>query len=337
MEKSEQQKVDEMYMRRALQLARSGRAGAAPNPMVGAVIVARGRIIGEGFHRRCGGPHAEVNAVRSVREVELLPESTIYVTLEPCAHYGKTPPCADLIVEKQIPRIVVGCRDSFDKVDGKGVRRLRNAGREVVVGVLEEECLALNRAFFTFHSQQRPYVLLKWAQTSDGFVDYCREKGDGKAALALSTPITKTLMHALRAHSDAILVGGSTALLDNPSLTTRLYPGASPVRVVLDTHDSLPRDLQMFMDGLPTLVYGKEPLLDVLRDLYAKGIQRLMVEGGPQTLQRFLDEGLWDEVRVEIAPLKLGQGVIAPALPCRVDYEEEMIDGNRILRAFSNL
>lgn len=337
MEKSEQQKVDEMYMRRAIQLARCGSAGAAPNPMVGAVIVARGRIIGEGFHRRCGGPHAEVNAVRSVREPELLPESTIYVSLEPCAHYGKTPPCAELIVEQRIPRIVVGCRDSFDKVDGKGIRRLRNAGREVVVGVLEEECLELNRTFFTFHSKQRPYVLLKWAQTSDGFVDFCRQQGDGKAALRLSTPLTQTLMHALRAKSDAILIGGRTALLDNPSLTTRLYPGASPVRVVLDTHGSLPRGLHVFTDGLPTLVYGNEPLSEILHDLHGKGIQRLMVEGGTHTLQRFLCEGLWDEVRVEVSPLKIGGGTLSPALPGGLDYEGETIDGNRILHGFSKL
>ncbi len=333
MEKAEQQKVDERYMRRALQLARCGAAGAPPNPMVGAVVVAQGRIIGEGYHQRCGQAHAEVNAIASVREHDLLKESTIYVTLEPCAHYGKTPPCADLIVNSGIPRVVVGCRDSFDQVDGKGICKLRDAGCEVTVGVLQEECLQLNRPFFTFHQKKRPYVTLKWAQSSDGFMDIYRTVGDGRAPVQFSTVLTQMLVHELRAHSDAVLVGARTALLDNPSLTTRCWPGGDALRVVIDSHGTLPRTLRLYSDGRPTLVYGAESLHEILHDLYEKGVQRLMVEGGSSTITRFLNDGLWDEARVEIAPLTLGDGVPAPVLPrVATVLSDDAVDGNRILR-----
>ncbi len=333
MEKEEQQKVDERYMRRALQLARCGAAGAPPNPMVGAVVVAQGRIIGEGYHQRCGQAHAEVNAIASVRQRELLRESTIYVTLEPCAHYGKTPPCADLIVETGIPRVVVGCRDSFDQVDGKGIQKLRAAGCQVTVGVLEDDCLQLNRAFFTFHQKKRPYVTLKWAQSADGFVDICRTASDGKKPAQFSTPLTQTLMHGLRAHSDAILVGARTALLDNPSLTTRCWPGKDALRVVLDPRGTLPQTLCLYSDGRPTLTYGAEPLHEVLRDLHARGVQRLMVEGGSSTIAQFLTAELWDEARVEIAPFALGDGVAAPQLPPAARLlSADVVEANRILR-----
>ncbi len=333
MEKTEQQKVDERYMRRALRLARCGAAGAPPNPMVGAVVVAQGRIIGEGYHQRCGQAHAEVNAIASVRERDLLKESTIYVTLEPCAHYGKTPPCADLIINSNIPRVVVGCRDSFDQVDGKGIQKLRAAGCQVTVGVLEDECLQLNRPFFTFHRKKRPYVTLKWAQSADGFVDICRTTCDGKAPVQFSTPLTQTLVHALRAHSDAILVGARTALLDNPSLNTRLWPGKDALRVVIDPRGTLPKTLRLYSDGRPTLTYGAESLQEVLYDLHARGVQRLLVEGGSSTIASFFAAGLWDEARVEIAPFVLGEGVAAPVLPhAATELSADVVDGNRILR-----
>jgi diaminohydroxyphosphoribosylaminopyrimidine deaminase/5-amino-6-(5-phosphoribosylamino)uracil reductase len=278
---------DIIYMRRALQLALCGEAAVAPNPMVGAVIVHKGRIIGEGYHRRCGGPHAEVNAVRSVALADqtLLGESCIYVTLEPCAHWGKTPPCADLIIEKRIPRVVVGCKDPFSKVDGLGIKKLQDAGCEVVVGVLEEECLELNRVFMTYHSKHRPFVTLKWAQRPDGSVN-------GQ----ISTPFTQMLVHRLRARCGAILVGTGTMLADHPSLTVRDWSlrGEQPLRVTIDRHNRLPKELT---DGF--LVYHTETLEEILADLYRRGVQHLLVEGGPTLHRSFMEAGLYDEVHIE--------------------------------------
>ena len=230
----EQSQIDEKYMRRCLQLAQCGRQGAAPNPMVGAVVVCDGRIIGEGYHQRCGGPHAEVNAIRSVKEPELLRRSTIYVSLEPCAHYGKTPPCAKLIIEMGIPTVVVGCRDPFPKVDGRGIDLLREAGIEVRVGILEKECLWLNRRFITFHTLHRPYITLKWAQSRDGLLDRRRESAEEPPA-RLSSPVTQTLVHRLRALNKAILVGRRTWELDRPGLNVRLWTGEDPQRIVLSS------------------------------------------------------------------------------------------------------
>ena len=211
--------TNEQYMARCLQLAANGRFDTAPNPMVGAIIVHNGEVIGEGYHKQYGGAHAEVNAIRSVKDKRLLRESTIYVCLEPCAHHGKTPPCADLIIEKGIPRVVIGCRDSFDQVDGKGIQKLRAAGIEVIVGVLEDECRKLNNAFFTFHTEKRPYIILKWAQSSDGYIDTLRDSlQTGIEAVRFSTDETSMRVHRLRSMSDAILVGRRTAMLDNPSL-----------------------------------------------------------------------------------------------------------------------
>ena len=342
--------TDERYMARCLQLAANGRFGAAPNPMVGAVIVHKGRIIGEGYHRQCGGPHAEVNAVRSVADERLLCESTMYVSLEPCAHYGKTPPCADMIVEKGIPRVVIGCRDSFDQVDGKGIQKLREAGVEVTVGVLERECQELNRAFFTYHGKKRPYITLKWAQSADGYIDRVREAGDGGEAVRFSTDETAVRVHRLRALSDAILVGRRTAELDNPSLTTRLWPGSNPLRLVIDRRGVLDAGLKLFDGTVKTAVFtdvfrdfeGKENIdqvqLDFSRNilpqmmeyLYAHKVQRLLVEGGAMLLQSFIDNGLWDEAFVEEAPFRLGGGVKAPCI--ENDYQKAEIEsfGHRI-------
>ncbi len=322
-------------MRRAIQLALNGQSGAAPNPMVGAVVVHNGKIIGEGYHRKCGGPHAEVNAIRSVRRPELLCESTIYVSLEPCAHYGKTPPCADLIIEKRIPRVVIGCRDPFAKVDGLGIKKLQDAGCEVVVGVLEAECLALNRRFITFHTSHRPFITLKWAQTRDGFMGACNTPHAQHAGgVPISTPLTRTLVHRLRAHCDAILVGGGTARTDNPSLTVRHWTGPNPLRVVIDTHGDLPAQLHLFSREAETMVWPDWNLDGLMAALYERGVQTLLVEGGLHVLQRFLEAGLWDEIRVETASFLLGEGVPAPALPSSCTLSSVVQYGPNEVRQF---
>ncbi len=333
--------TDEKYMRRALQLARQGGGHASPNPLVGAVVVHEGCIIGEGFHRCCGKAHAEVNALASVRDPSVLPESTIYVTLEPCAHYGKTPPCAKLLIEKGIRRVVVGVLDPFEKVSGRGVATLREAGAEVVVGVLEKECLGLNKRFFAAHTTGIPWVLLKWAQSSDGYL--ANEDG----MVRFSTPLTLALMHRERSMVDAIVVGAGTVRIDNPSLTTRHWSGPSPLRVVLDRNLSVQGDCTLLTDGGKTLIYNEkkegmegnvewavldssEPL-SWLRDLYRRGITSVMVEGGASVLQQMIDSGTWNEVRIEEAAVVLGGGVKAPAIDkCSATRVE--VDGNVVFR-----
>lgn len=323
---------EEKYMRRCIELAQNGLCNTAPNPMVGAVIVCNGKIIGEGYHVRCGEGHAEVNAIRSVKDPSLLKCSTIYVSLEPCSHYGKTPPCADLIIEKQIPRIVVGCQDPFSKVAGRGIQKLRDAGREVKVGVLEEECRYLIRRFITFHTCRRPYITLKWAESADRYIDLCREGG---SPVVLSTPLTSMLVHKKRAEHSAIMVGTRTALLDNPSLTVRRWYGRSPVRIVLDKDLTLPTSLHLFDGSAPTLVftrqtdipynrlqqglveyvsldYEQDILPQIMENLYTRNLQSLLVEGGSKLLQSFIDANLWDEIFVEESPIRLHSGVKAP-------------------------
>lgn len=334
--------TDEKYIRRCIELASNGLCNAAPNPMVGAVIVHNGKIIGEGYHARCGEGHAEVNAIRSVKDEGLLKESTIYVSLEPCSHYGKTPPCADLIISKGIPRVVVGCIDPFSQVSGRGIQKLRDAGIDVTVGVLEDECKNLIRRFVTFNTRRRPYITLKWAESADGFIDINRENG---SPVVLSTQITSMYVHKQRAEHKAILVGRRTALLDNPSLTTRNWYGANPLRLVIDRTLSLPSNLRMFDHTTPTLVFtekekaGKENLkyitLDFSKDilpqmltvLYERKIQSLLVEGGTTLLQSFIDSGLWDEMFVEHSEKVLGEGVKSPVIPKGTVIKTEMRDG----------
>ena len=293
---------DEKYMKRCLQLARGGRQNAKPNPMVGAVIVARDRIIGEGYHVRCGEGHAEVNAFASVKpqDEHLLPEATIYVSLEPCSHYGKTPPCADLIIKKGVKRAVVGCIDPFAKVHGNGIRKLKDAGIDVEVGVLEEECKRLNECFFTFNTLKRPYILLKWCQTANGYLD------DGYKPLRMSTPYTQMLVHKLRSEYDAILVGRVTAERDKPQLNVRLWHGKDPMRLVIDKEHPC-------FDGLDFSSSNDVPA-QIAEWLYKQGVQSLMVEGGAKTLQGFIDAGLWDEIRVETVPVVVSGGTKAPHL-----------------------
>ena len=336
---------EEKYMRRCIEFAKNGLCNVAPNPTVGAVIVCDGRIIGEGYHVRCGEAHAEVNAIRSVKDESLLKRSTIYVSLEPCSHYGKTPPCADLIIEKQIPRIVIGCRDPFSKVAGRGIQKLQNAGREVIVGVLEEECLHLIRRFITFNTLRRPFITLKWAESADRFIDI--ERIDGNPVL-LSSPLTSMLVHKKRAENTAIMVGRRTVLLDNPSLTVRNWYGRNPIRIVLDRNLSLPNDLQIFNGEVPTLVFTEKehpeeksvsyitidfahnPLNQIMEELYQRNIQSLLVEGGSQLLQSFIDNELWDEAYIEKCPKRLYSGVKAPEISNNFSYSTEEHFGRQI-------
>ncbi len=289
--------TDEKYMRRCIQLARNGRKNAQPNPMVGAVIVHDDRIIGEGYHVRCGEGHAEVNACASVKKEDehLLRESTIYVSLEPCSHYGKTPPCADLLVSKGFKRCVIGCQDPFAKVQGRGIQKLREAGIDVSVGVLEEECKTLNKRFMTFHGKQRPFVTLKWAESEDGFIDG-----------HISNTYTQMVCHKRRAEHQAILVGRKTWEADKPSLTVREWYGSSPKRYVVSSQSLT------LSDGFHLIQTTR--VEGILKRLYEDGIQTVLVEGGAELLQSFIDSGEWDECYVEKGDLTLCGRVKAPVL-----------------------
>lgn len=313
-------------MKRALELAESGRGFVSPNPMVGCVIVHEDQIIGEGFHEIYGGPHAEVNAINAVKNPELLSESIAYVSLEPCAHWGKTPPCANLLAEKGLKKVVIGALDSNPLVGGKGVEILRNAGIEVVAGVLEKEARMQNRRFFTQIEKKRPYVILKWAQSKDGFVarsDY--------SSKWISNARSRQLVHKWRAEEDAILVGKNTANYDNPSLTVRDWTGKNPLRLVIDTNLELPEGLNLFDRTVPTICYNSvkseksnnlefvklKPgfeLREILEDLNSRKIQSLIVEGGSFVLNKFMEEDLWDEARVFTGPAEFGEGISAPTL-----------------------
>lgn len=320
---------DEHFMQRAIDLAAIAGVDAAPNPMVGAVIVHNGRIIGEGWHQRYGAPHAEVNAVANVTEPELLPASTIYVSLEPCAHFGKTPPCANLLVEKRFKRVVIGTVDPFAKVAGQGIAILQNAGIDCTIGVLSEACQELNKRFLTFHEQKRPYVFLKWAQTADGFMDAPR--GENETGIRwISAPETQTLTHYRRAQEQAILTGWKTIANDNPSLTTRAVAGKNPLRIIVDSELKAPATATVFTDGLPTVVLNtvksaEEGVVRFLRlsdlsvesqlkALYELNILSVIVEGGRHTLQQHIDSGLWDEATVIQGKAVFRAGTPAPVI-----------------------
>ena len=307
-------KTDEKYMRRCIQLARNGMMNARPNPMVGAVIVHNDRIIGEGYHVRCGEGHAEVNACASVKKEDehLLSESTIYVSLEPCSHYGKTPPCADLLISKHFRRCVIGCKDSFSKVQGRGIEKLKNAGIEVTIGILEEECKALNKHFFTFHEKHRPFITLKWAQSADGYIDG-----------HISNKYTQMLCHKRRSEHQAILIGRRTYELDNPSLNVREWHGTSPKRYVVSSKDlALPEGFNLIKTNT---------ISDILSHLYDDGIQSVLIEGGSQLLQSFIDSQQWDECYMEHGNTAINGSVPAPLLPKDVcPVEETSYMGNTI-------
>ena len=334
-------------MRRCLALARLGQGSVAPNPMVGAVLCYGSRIIGEGYHRQYGQPHAEVNCLASVaaEDLPLIPASTLYVSLEPCAHFGKTPPCADLIIRHQIKRVVIGCRDPFPAVDGKGMEKLKAAGIDIVFPVLESACMAINERFFTFHLKQRPYIVLKWAQTSNGITGY-----RGNERLLISHPFSNRLVHRWRSEAAAILVGTETALLDNPSLTTRQWVGNSPVRVVTDRGLRLPATLALFDGKTPTVVLnlqrdGTHHNLRYVRmeapgapqqicsALHGLGLQSVLIEGGTRLLQAFLDEGRFDEIRILTAAGTADEtpaAIKAPRLPGLLHVQAEQLQQDRI-------
>lgn len=328
--------IDQRFMRRAIELARHGSGNTSPNPMVGAVIVHDGKIIGEGYHRRCGEGHAEVNAVASVADKSLLKDSTIYVTLEPCSHYGKTPPCSRLIIDSGIPRVAVGSLDPNEKVSGRGITMLRDAGVEVTVGVLEEECKAINPVFMTAHTLHRPWVTLKWAQSGDGYIDSRRSPSE--PAVTFSTQVTKTLTHRLRSLHDAIMVGSGTVKADNPSLDVRAWHGRNPIRVVAGQRRSIPSDCKIMTTGEPPVIIegnaGTGSIKEYLDTLFSQGVTSVLVEGGATLLQSFIDSGLWDCARVEVAPVTLGDGAKAPVIGRIPD--NDLTIGNNRLYYFSN-
>jgi len=317
-------------MQRCLELALLGMGNVAPNPMVGCVIVCEGIVIGEGYHEKIGGPHAEVNAIRSVKNPELLTQSTMYVSLEPCAHHGRTPPCSDLIIKRRIPHVVIGTVDPFDKVAGKGIERMQNAGIKVEVGLLEKECRELNRRFFTFHEEKRPYILLKWAQTLDGFID--TDRTETQHPTWITNALAKRLVHKQRSEESAILIGTNTAEFDNPALTVREWTGNQPVRIVIDRTKRLNPDLHIFDGKAPTWVFtGQEKaegenlhfipldfetniLPQLMNELYRRDILSVVVEGGGELLNSFLEIGLWDEAFVYTGNQFFGKGVAAPQI-----------------------
>ncbi len=331
-------------MWRAIELAKLGMGQVAPNPMVGCVIVHNNLIIGEGYHRKYGEAHAEVNAINSVKNQELLCESTMYVTLEPCSHFGKTPPCADLIVAKKIPKIVIGSVDVNEKVSGKGIQRLKSAGCQVILGVQEEECKWMNRRFFTFQQKGRPYIILKWAQTEDGFIDRSREEADFGQPTWITNDLSRIAVHKMRSDEAAILVGTNTAMKDNPSLTVRDWSGNHPLRIVLDRRGILPKSCALLDQSTETLVFtetemeskpnleylqihfNSEMLSEINSILIKRGIQSLLVEGGKSLLESYLRKGLWDEARVYIGNVRFGSGIKAPDTDWILDREEALDD-----------
>lgn len=306
------------YIARCIELARLGEYYVAPNPMVGAVLVRNSdeTILGEGWHRQFGQAHAEVNCFADAERKQPNIDykgCTLFVSLEPCSHYGKTPPCAKLIIEKGVGRVVVGMQDPNPQVSGRGIEMLRQAGIEVVTGVLEKECRRLNKRFLCLQEKKRPYVTLKWAQTADGYVDNCRSGKANGGALVISTPLTKQIVHKMRAENMAIMVGTRTVLLDDPRLLTTRWSGRNPIRITLDRHNVLPADSRIFSDESETIVYrGQTDWAYILGDLAARNIHSVLVEGGPTLLQSILDSGLYDEIHIEVSPIRIGNGVKAP-------------------------
>lgn len=321
---------EEKYMQRCLQLAQMAEGNTYPNPMVGSVIVHDGKIIGEGYHRKAGEPHAEVNAVNSVKDKSLLKQSTLYVNLEPCAHYGKTPPCSKLIIDEGIPSVVIGCIDSYSEVAGKGVDMMQKAGVQVKSGVLEQESLELNRRFFTFHNKRRPYIILKWAETQDGFIDIERTDENYGQPTWITNEWARRAVHKQRATEQAILIGTQTAIKDNPSLTLRDWAGEQPLRCVIDKQCQLTAGYHLLDKKHPTVVYnlqknerlanleyvklseGSDLLTQILNDLWRRNIQSMIIEGGNTTLQNVIDAGLWDEVHRYVGDVFFQKGVQAP-------------------------
>lgn len=332
---------DEIYIQRCIQLAKKALGKTYPNPMVGAVIVHDGKIIGEGFHQKAGENHAEINAINSVKNKDLLPESTIYVSLEPCAHFGKTPPCSLKLKEIGFKKVVIGCRDSHEKVAGKGIEILINAGIEVQSGILEKECRDLNKRFFCFHEKKRPYIILKWAESKDGFLDQDFQPTQ------IGNPLTKQFVHQLRSEEHAILVGTNTALVDNPSLTVREISGKNPTRILIDFNLKVPEDFKILNDEAPSLIFNaiknekignlkfitieKENFLEnLMKKLIENQIQSVIIEGGSFTLQQFINANLWDEaIIIKNENLNLENGTKAPNFNSEIS-ETKIFRDNRI-------
>ncbi|AWM12900.1 bifunctional diaminohydroxyphosphoribosylaminopyrimidine deaminase/5-amino-6-(5-phosphoribosylamino)uracil reductase RibD [Flavobacterium sediminis] len=336
----------EKYMHRALQLAKNGLGTTYPNPMVGSVIVHHGKIIGEGWHKRSGEPHAEVNAVNSVKDKSLLKEATIYVTLEPCSHFGKTPPCCDLIIAKEIPNVVVGTIDPFAKVAGTGIQKLKEAGKNVTVGVLEKECKELNKRFFTFHEKKRPYIILKWAESNDGFIAPLTK--DSNRPVWITNQYSRQLVHKWRTEEQSILVGTQTVLDDNPVLNARDFFGNNPTRIILDRQGKIPESSAVKNGIQKSIIYSdtifltknntishKKAIFDthfldfLVSDLHQEGLQSIIIEGGAKTLQSFIDKDLWDEARVFIGNISLKNGITAPKIH-RFPISIENVQGNQL-------
>ncbi|MBT6809367.1 MAG: bifunctional diaminohydroxyphosphoribosylaminopyrimidine deaminase/5-amino-6-(5-phosphoribosylamino)uracil reductase RibD [Flavobacteriales bacterium] len=327
-------KNHEFYIKKCLEIARLGSGHVSPNPMVGSVIVYYGEIIGKGYHEKYGSHHAEVNAINSVKDKSLLKKSTLYVNLEPCAHFGKTPPCSNLIIENKIPKVVIGCIDTFSKVSGKGIERMQNSGIEVTTGVLEKESRKLNKRFFTFHEKKRPYIILKWAESQDGFI---APKNQTKAFWMTSRD-SKKLVHKWRSEEDAILVGRITAEKDNPSLTVREMEGKNPIRIVIDKDLKLSDDLNLFNNDAKTIIFNQlkteennstnyiktefnNLIENILEELYKQNIQSIIIEGGTKTLQSFIDKKMWDEARVFKTNINIGNGLKSPIVNGKISSE----------------
>lgn len=347
-------KIHEKYIDRCIQLAQNGLGRTYPNPMVGSVIVYNDRIIGEGWHHRAGEPHAEVNAVNSVKDKELLKKATIYVSLEPCSHYGKTPPCSNLIIDSGIKKVVIGTVDPFSEVAGKGIKKLMDAGCEVIVGIREDACRELNKRFFTFHTKRRPYIILKWAESEDGFISPVPQETAKREPVWITNRYSKQLVHKWRAEEEAILVGTNTAVSDNPKLNTRLWRGSHPVRIVLDRQLRIPEESYLFDDSIKTLVLTeKEPEerasenvifeelnfneklpAQVCDILYRHEVQSVIIEGGSQTLQTFIEKGMWDEARIFTGKVQFKEGTPAPEISGNLISEEKI--ASDILKIYRN-
>ena len=325
--------IHEKYIKRCIELAQNGLGTTYPNPMVGSIIVYDNQIIGEGWHKKAGEPHAEVNAVRSVKDKSLLSKATIYVSLEPCSHFGKTPPCSDLIIEHKIPHVVVGTVDPNEKVAGNGIKKLIAAGINVTVGVLEKECYELNKRFFTFHQKKRPYIILKWAESQDGFLSPEKQENPERKPIWITNPYSRQLVHKWRSEEQAILVGTQTVIDDNPKLNTRNWSGNNPVRVILDQHNRISKESFVFDDSVKTIVFTKSEtgfsaenttftvidfsssiLPQILAVLHQNQIQSVIIEGGAQTLQSFIDQNIWDEARIFIGKAIFKNGTKAPLI-----------------------
>jgi diaminohydroxyphosphoribosylaminopyrimidine deaminase/5-amino-6-(5-phosphoribosylamino)uracil reductase len=331
-------------MDRCLQLARNGLPATMPNPSVGAVIVVNNQIIGEGFTSPYGGSHAEANAINNVRDEKLLRKATLYVSLEPCSHYGKTPPCSDLIIAKNIPKIVIGTVDPFAKVAGRGIEKLLKAGRDVIIGILEDECQQINKRFFTFHEKKRPFIILKWAQTLDGFIAPSPEKRNKKEPVWITNAYSRQIVHKSRTEEQAILVGTNTVLQDNPSLTARDWYGKNPLRIVLDRKVKIPAEATVFNGETKTLVFTEKPqknsenleFIEVNFDenlpkqicnvLFEKEIQSLIIEGGAKTVQSFIDAELWDEAWVFTGNNQFHKGIKSPVFQGELTKKQAILE-----------